>query len=127
MVRETCRLAAQPAQHEECLVLVEERDPDGSVTVPSGMSFFHTAFELQGNRLEDTLAFAAQAKQAGFIPNYGPVRHNGESPLGDGETGGNVACYFYDPDYNNVEFCAAMDTIENYRARYGNAKGSSRA
>jgi len=59
---------------------------------------------LQGNRLEDVLAFAAQAKEAGFAPNYGPVRHNGEPPLGDGETGGNVACYFYDPDYNNVEF-----------------------
>jgi len=86
-----CYMSA--AQHEECLVLVEERDPDGKVTVPSGMSFFHTAFELQGNRLEDTLAFAAQAKQAGFIPNYGPVRHNGEPPLGDGETGGNVLLF----------------------------------
>ena len=33
-----------------------------------------------------------------------------------GETGGNVkrASYFYDPDYHNVEFCAAMDTIDNY-------------
>ena len=120
-----CYMSA--AEHEECLVLVEERDPAGKVSVPSGMSFFHTAFELQGNRLEEVLAFAAQAKQAGFAPNYGPVRHNGEPPLGDGETGGNVACYFYDPDYNDVEFCAAMDTIENYRARYGDAKGSSRA
>jgi catechol 2,3-dioxygenase-like lactoylglutathione lyase family enzyme len=120
-----CYMSA--AEHDECLVLVEERDPDGKVSVPSGMSFFHTAFELQGNRLEGVLAFAAQAKQAGFAPNYGPVRHNGEPPLGDGETGGNVACYFYDPDYNNVEFCAAMDTIENYRARYGDTKGSSRA
>ena len=54
------------------------------------------------------------------------MRHNGEPPLGDGETGGNVACYFYDPDYNNVEFCGAMDTIENYRARYGDLKGSTR-
>ena len=43
------------------------------------MSFFHTAFELEGNRLEDVIAFAEQAKQAGFVPNYGPVRHNGES------------------------------------------------
>ncbi len=120
-----CYMSA--AEHEECLVLVEERDSAGKVGVPSGMSFFHTAFELQGNHLEDVLAFAAQAKQAGFRPNYGPVRHNGEPPLGDGETGGNVACYFYDPDYNNVEFCGAMDTIENYRARYGDTKGSSRA
>jgi len=26
-----------------------------------------------------------------------------------------------------VEFCGAMDTIENYRARYGETKGSARA
>jgi len=44
-----------------------------------------------------------------------------------GVTGGNVACYFYDPDYHNVEFCGAMDTIDNYRARYGNKKGFDRA
>jgi catechol 2,3-dioxygenase-like lactoylglutathione lyase family enzyme len=120
-----CYMSA--VEHEECLVLVEERDPEGKVTVPSGMSFFHTAFELEGNRLEDVFAFAAQSKQGDFVPNYGPVRHNGDPPLGDGETGGNVACYFYDPDYNNVEFCGAMDTIENYRARYGETKGSARA
>ena len=41
-----CYMSA--AEHEECLVLVEERDPDGKVGVPSGMSFFHTAFELAG-------------------------------------------------------------------------------
>ena len=90
-----CYMSA--GEHDECLVLVEERDPEGKVTVPSGMSFFHTAFELEGNRLEDVIGFAEQAKEAGFVANYGPVRHNGEPPLGDGETGGNVACYFYDP------------------------------
>jgi catechol 2,3-dioxygenase-like lactoylglutathione lyase family enzyme len=104
-----CNMSAP--EHEECLVLIEERDRDGKLTIPSGMSFFHMAFELQGNRLEDVMAFADQANRAGFSRNYGPVRHNGEPPLGDGETGGNVACYFYDPDYNNVEFCGAMDTI----------------
>ena len=114
-------------EHEECLVLIEERDPVGKLTIPSGMSFFHMAFELQGNRLEDVMKFADQAAAAGFSRNYGVVRHNGQPPLGDGETGGNVACYFYDPDYNNVEFCGAMDTIENYRARYGENKGSMRA
>jgi hypothetical protein len=55
--------------------------------------------------------------------NYGKTTED----VGDGETGGNVACYFYDPDYNNVEFCGAMDTIENYRARSGDTKGSARA
>ena len=55
-----CYMSA--AEHEECLVLVEERDPEGKVTVPSGMSFFHTAFELEGNRLEDVFAFAASVE-----------------------------------------------------------------
>lgn len=27
---------------------------------------------------------------------------------------------------HNVEFCAEMDTVENYRARYGDKKGSER-
>ena len=101
--------------------------PDGKVTVPSGMSFFHTAFELQGNRLEDTLAFAAQAKQAGFIPNYGPVRHNSELPLGDNNRRQCRLLFSMIPTTSNVEFCAAMDTIEKYCVRYANAKGSSRA
>jgi hypothetical protein len=73
------------------------------------------------------MGFAEQSKEAGFSKNYGVARHNSEPPLGDGETGGNVACYFYDPDYHNVEFCGAMDTIENYRARYGDKTGTERA
>ena len=120
-----CYMSAR--DHEECLVLIEEIDPTGKISVPSGMSFFHFAFEVDGNRREDVQAFAEQAKKAGFSKNYGVVRHNSEPPLGDGETGGNVACYFYDPDYHNIEFCGAMDTIENYRARYGDRKGSDRA
>ena len=119
-----CYLSA--AQHEECLVLVEEYDPYGRRTLPSGMSFFHFALELEGNALQDVFAHTEQARREGFANNYGPVRHNSEPPHGDGETGGNVASYFYDPDYHNVEFCGAMDTIENYRARYGNTKGSQR-
>jgi len=96
--------------HEECLVLVEAYDPEGRLFIPSGMSFFHFALELQGNRLENVLAFAEEARKKGYVQNYGPARHNDVPPHGDGETGGNVAVYFYDPDYNNVEFCAAMDT-----------------
>lgn len=119
-----CYMSA--AAHDECLVLIEQRDPHGDIVVPTGLSFFHLAFELEGNHLEDVLAFAAWAKTAGFRANYGPARHNSEPPIGDGETGGNVACYFYDPDYNNIEFCGAMDTIENYRARYGETKGPAR-
>ena len=46
-----CYMSA--AAHDECLVLVEEYDPNGKITVPSGMGFFHTAFELEGNSLKD--------------------------------------------------------------------------
>lgn len=103
------------ANHPECLVLVETYDAAGNLFIPSGMSFFHFALELEGNRLENVVAFAEEARKKGYTPNYGPARHNDTPPHGDGETGGNVAVYFYDPDYNNVEFCASMDTIENYR------------
>lgn len=120
-----CYMSAK--DHEECLVLIEQHDSAGKAAVPTGMSFFHFALEVEGNRLEDVLAFAEQQRTSGFPVNYGPARHNSDPPLGDGETGGNVACYLYDPDWNNVEFCAAMDTIENYRARYGNKTGSQRA
>ena len=101
--------------HPECLVLIEERNEKGEITIPSGMSFFHFALEVKGNSMEDVLAFEKNARSKGYKPNYGTVRHNDTPRLGDGETGGNVAVYFYDPDYNNVEFCGAMDTIENYR------------
>lgn len=100
--------------HPECLVLIEEYNEAGQISIPSGMSFFHFALEIDGNEEKDVLEFAKQAKAKGFQPNYGVARHNDNPPLGDGETGGNVAVYFYDPDYNNVEFCGAMDTIENY-------------
>lgn len=114
-------------EHDECLVLVEQLDPAGKIVVPSGMSFFHFAFEVDGNRLEDVLAFAEQQRDNHLHINYGPVRHNSVPPLGDGETGGNVACYLYDPDWNNVEFCGAMDTIENYKQRIDALKGSDKS
>tara|TARA_B100000497_G_C7591430_1_gene355635 strand:+ start:344 stop:1009 length:666 start_codon:yes stop_codon:yes gene_type:complete len=103
--------------HEECVVFIEEYDLEGNVIIPSGMSFFHFALEVEGNSMEDVFAFAEQANSRGFEQNYGPVRHNDSIPHGDGETGGNVAVYFYDPDYNNVEFCGGMDTIDNYKER----------
>jgi len=87
--------------------LIEEYDTNGNITTPSGMSFFHFALEVEGNELEDIFAFTKQANTKGYQHSYGPVRHNDVPPHGDGETGGNV--------YNNVEFCGAMDTIENYK------------
>lgn len=103
--------------HPECLVLVEERNEQGEITIPSGMSFFHFALEVSGNRFEDVVNFANQAWQKGYRSSYGVVTHNDTPPNGDGETGGNTAVYFYDPNYNMVEFCGTMDTIDNYKER----------
>lgn len=111
------------ADHPECLVLMEEYNEKGEISIPSGMSFYHFALEVEGNRMEDVLAFEKQARSRGYMPNYGTVRHNDAPPMGDGETGGNVAVYFYDPDWNNVEFCGAMDTTENYKTRRRNRIG----
>ena len=61
-----CYMSA--AEHEECLVLIEERDPDGKITVPSGMSYFHTAFELAGNRLEDCSTLLRSRRRRAFGP-----------------------------------------------------------
>lgn len=110
-----CYMSAD--EHEECLVLIEERNEQGKISVPSGMSFFHFALEVSGNRLEDVKNFEKQGRAKGYTPNYGTVTHNDKPPMGDGETGGNTAVYFYDPDWNNVEFCGTMDTIENYLER----------
>ena len=66
-----------------------------SSPVPVGDEFsFRSAFELEGNTLQDVFLFTEQAHSDGFKNNYGPVRHNSEPPHGDGETGGNVASYF---------------------------------
>jgi len=110
-----CYLSAK--DHPECLVLVEERNQEGEISIPSGMSFFHFALELEGNQFDDVVNFAKAARQKGFKSSYGVVTHNDIPPMGDGETGGNTAVYFYDPDYNMVEFCGTMDTIDNYKAR----------
>ena len=54
------------------------------------------------------------------------MRHNSEPPHEDRETGGNVASSFFDPDFHNVEFCGAMEAIENYPASYGDSKGAEK-
>jgi len=112
-----CYMSA--ANHEECIVLIEHRDKSGNIVQPTIEDTFHTAYELSGNRLEDTLTYTAQMKQKGIIPYYGPAKHNNSKPHGDGESGGNVAVYYYSPDYHHVEFCADMDTVDNYKGRYG--------
>src|ERR1700730_8227424 len=65
-----CYLSA--AQHEECLVLVEEYDPYGRRTLPSGMSFFHFALELEGNALQDVFAHTEQERREGSANNNAP-------------------------------------------------------
>lgn len=110
-----CYMTAK--DHDECLVLVEMRDAKGDIIIPSAMSFFHLAFEVAGNRMEDVVRFAESARKKGYRSSYGVVTHSDVPPNGDGESGGNTAVYFYDPNYHLVEFCGTMDTIENYKAR----------
>ncbi|MEM9724320.1 MAG: VOC family protein [Pseudomonadota bacterium] len=119
-----CYLSAE--DHPECIVLIEQSDASGARVPPTGGSFFHFALMVKGDSLAAVEAFAKSARKDGFRTNYGVAKHNSEPPLGDGESGGNVACYFYDPDWNNIEVFGEMDTIDNYRERYGDRKGSER-
>jgi len=105
--------------HEECIVLMEHRDQNGEVVVPSIEDVFHAAYELTGNKLQNTFDFAEEMKAKGLNSYYGPAKHNNSKPYGDGESGGNVGVYYYSPDYHHIEFCADMDTIDNYKGRYG--------
>lgn len=112
-----CYMSAK--NHDECLVLIEEKNEKGEITIPSAMSFFHFALEVEGNQFQDVVNFANVARKKGYISSYGVVTHNDTPPNGDGETGGNTAVYFYDPNWHMVEFCGTMDTIENYKERRG--------
>jgi len=112
-----CYLSAK--EHEECIVLMEHRDQSGTIIEPTIEDVFHSAYELAGNKLQDTFNYQKEMETKGVIPYYGPAKHNNSKPHGDGESGGNVAVYYYSPDYHHVEFCADMDTIDNYEGRYG--------
>ena len=105
--------------HEECIVLMEHRDEDGKIMKPSIEDVFHAAFELSGNRLQDTFRYRDEMKAEGIRPYYGPAKHNNSKPHGDGESGGNVAVYYYSPDYHHMEFFTDMDNLDNYEGRYG--------
>jgi len=105
--------------HNECVVIMEHRNRAQQLIAPTIQDAFHAAFELEGNRLEDTFTFWEQNKQLKIQHYYGPVKHNNSKPHGDGESGGNVAVYYYTPDYHHMEFCADMDCVDNYEGRYG--------
>jgi catechol 2,3-dioxygenase-like lactoylglutathione lyase family enzyme len=123
-----CYMSAK--SHDECLVLIEQYDTEGVLIKPTCHGFFHTAFELEGSEFI-ALDFDAQVRPILEAHNYshvnyGVVRHNAMPPHGDGETGGNTACYIYDDDFHNIEFFSGMDTVENYKERYGDKKGAQR-
>ncbi|MEM6724506.1 MAG: VOC family protein [Bacteroidota bacterium] len=105
--------------HHECTVIMEHRDPNGKLLIPTLQDHFHVAYELDGNKLEDTFTYFEQNKQLGIKHHYGPAKHNNSKPYGDGESGGNVAVYYYTPDFHNIEFCTDMDCLDNYEGRYG--------
>ena len=114
----TCCYLSSKAHHE-CLVLVEHRDAQGALQTPSNTEIFHVAFELEGNRWDDVVAFGKQMEKVKPEYFYGPVRHNDMPGVGDGESGGNAAVYYFTPDWHVVEFCGDMDSVDNYRERYG--------
>ena len=105
--------------HEECVIIMEHRNEKGQIMEPTIQDVFHSAFELEGNRMEDTFTFWEQNKLLGIKNYYGPAKHNNSKPHGDGESGGNVAVYYYTPDFHHIEFCADMDCVDNYEGRYG--------
>lgn len=105
--------------HEECIVLMEHRDQNGEIVVPTIEDVFHAAYELQENTLENAFTYTEEMNAKGVSPYYGPVKHNNSVPHGDGESGGNVAVYYYTPDYHHIEFCTDMDSVDNYEGRYG--------
>jgi catechol 2,3-dioxygenase-like lactoylglutathione lyase family enzyme len=111
-----------PAQ-QGSIVLIQRYEANGKVVPVSNNSHFHYALEMPQGRTSFEMAARLRASGARIV--YGPVKHNSE-PGGDGESGGNVAVYTYDPDGHYIEFFYDMDTIENYRQRYGDRKGSER-
>ena len=114
----TCCYLSLP-EHEECVVLMEHRDPAGKIIEPSIEDVFHAAYEVTGNKLQNVFEFKEEMDAKGVLPYYGPAKHNNSTPHGDGESGGNVAVYYYTPDYHHIEFCGDMDTLDNYEGRYG--------
>ncbi|MFK7979988.1 MAG: VOC family protein [Saprospiraceae bacterium] len=106
-------------EQAECVVLMEHRDKEGKIKVPSIEDVFHNAYELTDNKLANTFKYVEEIKAKGLTPYYGPAKHNNSKPYGDGESGGNVAVYYYAPDYHHLEFCTEMDTVDNYSGRYG--------
>lgn len=111
-----------PAQ-QGSIVLIQRYEANGAVVPVSNNSHFHFALEMPQGRTSFEMAARLRAMGARLV--YGPVKHNSE-PGGDGESGGNVAVYTYDPDGHYIECFYDMDTIENYRQRYGDRKGSER-
>lgn len=105
------------------IVLIQRIEANGKVVPVSNNSHFHIALEMPQGRT--SFEMAARLQEHGERIVYGPVKHN-SAPGGDGESGGNLAVYTYDPDGHYIEFFYDMDTIENYKQRYGNRKGSER-
>lgn len=106
-------------EHNECLVLIEHRDKSGQIKAPTSKDMMHVAYEIEGNKMQDLFDYFDQNKKLGIQHNYGPAKHNNSKPHGDGESGGNVAAYYYTPDFHNMEFCTDMDCVDNYEGRYG--------
>jgi catechol 2,3-dioxygenase-like lactoylglutathione lyase family enzyme len=82
-------------EQQGSIVLIQRVEANGKVVPVSHNSHFHFALELPHGRT--SFEMAARLREMGARIVYGPVKHNSE-PGGDGESGGNVAVYTYDPD-----------------------------
>ena len=89
------------------LVLVERKDANGKKIRPSTNGYFHLAFELEEHRT--SYEFAQRLREKNVFISYGPVKHSHD---GDGEIGGNIAVYCFDPDHHYLEFFFDMDHFE---------------
>jgi hypothetical protein len=104
-----CYMSA--ADHDECLVLIEEYDPAGRITVPSEMCLFQFAVAEDDDEVDQN-QFAEPRRTHGHGLDDGPSHLKGGPPPGGGEKAGNSNC-LYDPDWNGVDFCEAMETVPN--------------
>ncbi len=118
-----CTLTLDLAEQRGSIVLIQRMEVNEKIAPVSSNSHFHYALELPRGRT--AFEMSARFIALGQRIVYGPIEH-GSGPGGDGESGGNVAVYTYDPDGHYIEFFQDMDTTGNYRQRYGQRKGSER-
>jgi catechol 2,3-dioxygenase-like lactoylglutathione lyase family enzyme len=96
------------------LILIEQRDAQGSVIPVGERGLMHMAFLLESG--ESPYAVGRRLKRQNVPISYGPIKHY-EGPGGDGGSGGNIAVYVHDPDAHMVEIYCCMDRARSESPR----------